>query len=194
MNKYFIILLILVLTIGFSLGYFLKSSRVERVITIDTLVQTRVETEMIKDTVIKLVERVIYKNVTPEKEYTQRADTVFLTQTKYLDFMLKVRKRGDKLVIHALNKNDSLIKEYVYDNVSNDFTATSATGNIFVKSKNFDWNGIDLIVGTDMIYKKEPSYYGGLKTGIKINRLNIDLGWIYSKDFMIRGEIGYRLD
>ena len=107
MNKWFWILLAFVLVVGLTVGYLVKSSKVERVIVIDTLVQERVITELSRDTVIKWYEKVVWKNVTPEKEVTQTADTVFVETVKYLDLMLKVDKKGDKVIIYAFNENNN---------------------------------------------------------------------------------------
>lgn len=201
MNKWFWILLAVVLIIGLAIGYLVKSSKVERIIVIDTLVQERIKTELSRDTVIKWYEKVVWKNVTPEKEVTQTADTVFVETVKYLDLMLKVDKKGDKVTIFAYNENNKLVKEFTFDGVGDNFTATSQTGNVFVKSKKIDWNGIDLVTSSGIRRNNEGTRYFkdwdfGLKSGVNFyNKVDLNAYWLYStdKDFQLKAELSYKI-
>ena len=200
MNKWFWILLAFVLVVGLTVGFLVKSSKVERVIVIDTLVQERIRTELSRDTVIKWYEKVVWKNVTPEKEVTQTADTVFVETVKYLDLMLKVDKKGDKITIFAYNENNKLVKEFTFDGVGDNFTATSQTGNIFVKSKKVDWNGVDLVTSSSIKKTSEGTTYFkdwdfGIKSGVNFyNRVDLNAYWLYSqKDIQIKAELSYKI-
>lgn len=110
----------------------------------DTTTVVRYETELKRDTVIKWYERIITVHREPEKIYVQKVDSVFLENLKYKDMMLKIDKKGSTLKIFAVNENDSTLKEYYFENVFSNFTATSAHNNIFVKTNLFKWTGINL--------------------------------------------------
>ena len=145
----------------------------------DTTTITRYESELKRDTVIKWYEKIIRVEREPEKIYIQKIDSVFLEKIKYFDVMLKVDKKGNTLKIFAVNEKDSTLKEYYFNGIYNNFTATSATGKIFVKTNKFEWSGINLQLECNaplsFLRKQKSSdfwqpdlfrYYVSLSTGI----------------------------
>jgi hypothetical protein len=124
----------------------------------DTFVVTRYETELVKDTVIKWHEKIIKTKSEPEIIYVQKIDSVFFEKIRYKDLMLKVDKYKNNLKIFAVNENDSLIKEYFFPNVYNNFTAVSATGNIVVKTSDFEWSGLNTSLSFQRQLKSDISW------------------------------------
>jgi ATP-dependent RNA circularization protein (DNA/RNA ligase family) len=108
------------------------------VIIHDTTTVIRYNNEIRRDTVIKWYERIVTKQSDPVIIYKQKVDSVFLERIRYQDVMLKLEKRGKNLKIFAVNEKDSTLKEYFFDDVYSNFTATSAVGNIFVKSNRYE--------------------------------------------------------
>lgn len=150
----------------------------------DTTIETRYETQIQKDTVIKWFEKIVWREVKPEVVYYNTVDSIFIVKVQDLDVMLSVKKSGSDLYIYALNQNGKLLKQYVYKNVGNDFTATSQTGNIFVKSKLWYWDGVEPYVETKLGFKeigkdfyKNLNYSIGVETGINFkNKADLRLG------------------
>jgi hypothetical protein len=183
-NWFLVLLIIILLIIIFK--YIFPGRRdgaLHNVYINDTNVLVRYENEIRRDTVIKWYEKIIYKKSEPEKIYYQKIDTIFTEKTKDLDLMLQVKKENKKLIIKAVNQNGRILKEYVYDDVSNDFTAVSQKENIFVKSKTFYWNSISSIfnVQWSMFNKNKPDYNFGLETGINYKeKIEINSGILYS--------------
>ncbi len=146
----------------------------------DTTTVIRYHDAVKMDTVIKWYERVIYKESKPTVIYEQKVDTVFIEQTKDYDLMLHVKKKGTDLWIYAINQNGQVLKEYVYHNVGDDFSAVSQPENIFVKSARFGWNGIAPLINyrwrfTDQRWN-EGRFGIGVKTGINyLERLDLSL-------------------
>lgn len=134
--------------------------------------KTNLEAETKRDTVVKWYEKIIYKESKPKVIYEQIvSDPIYREKIKAMDVMLKVNKVRNKLNIYAYNHNDSLLKEYVYEDVGSDFTATSRGGSIFVKSKKWYWQGINAVAGyrwqiADLKEWKNGNIFAGLRTGI----------------------------
>lgn len=133
----------------------------------DTTTIIRYEYKLSKDTVIKWFEKPIYVKVEPEKIFIQKVDTVFIERTKDMDVMLHVKKQKTDLWITAVNQNGRILKEYIYHNVGDDFTATSQFQNIFVKSKQFEWEGISPLVNYKWQFLNENWKHGRFETGLK---------------------------
>lgn len=161
----------------------------------DTNLLIKYEKEIKRDTVVRWHEKIFYKKPEPQIIYYQKTDTVFIEKTKDLDLMLQVKKENRKLIIKAVNQNGKIIKEYVYDDVSNEFIATSQKKNIFVKSKNFYWNKIYPIINLQysMLNEKEINYNFGLESSINYkNKIELNAGLHYSpieKDLIINSNI-----
>jgi hypothetical protein len=191
-NWFLVLLIIILLIIVFK--YIFPGRRdgvLHNVYIKDTNVLVRYENEIRRDTIIKWYDKIIYKKSEPEKIYYQKIDTLFIEKTKDLDLMLQVKKENKKLIIKAVNQNGKILKEYVYDDVSNDFTAISQKENIFVKSRNFYWNSINPIFNLQwsMLKKNKPDYNFGLETGINYKeKIEINSGIMYSpaeKDLLL---------
>jgi len=146
----------------------------------DTTIVERYHTEVKQDTVIKWFEKLTSKEIKPEVVYFDRVDSVFVLKVQDLDVMLSVTKQGDKLHIYALNQNGKILKQYVYDNVGSDFTATSQNNNIFVKSKLWYWSGLKFNFETYAPLTEIGSEYNfrlSAETGISYkNKLDLNLG------------------
>lgn len=135
-----VVLMLTILAIIFIVKLFLAPKQVVTpgtVIIHDTTTIVRYDTEVQRDTIIKWYEKIIKVEREPEKIYIQKIDSVFLEKIKYHDLMLKVDKKGNTLKIFAVNEKDSTLKEYFFHGIYNNFTATSATGKIFVTKNKF---------------------------------------------------------
>jgi hypothetical protein len=157
----------------------------------DTTIFSRYEQELKKDTVIKWYDKLIYQKSVPEKIYIQKTDTVFIETLKNMDLMLQVKKSNNKLIIRAVNQNGMTIKEYVYEDIYNDFIATSKRNDIFVKSKTFYWNGVNSIfnVQWSMFKDRKLNVNFGLETGVDYkNTVDFNAGAFYmpsTKDLLL---------
>jgi len=173
MDKFKIIAFcVIALVIGIAIANIFNScKKPQGTITVhDTTVITRYEKELVRDTVIKWYEKIVWRNVLPEIIYQQKIDSVFVETIKYKDLMLKIEKKGNSLKIFAVNINDSLIKEYNFADVGQDFIATSTTGNIFVKSKKFYFYGIEPFANYSLDNIKDwkgGNFNIGIRTGIE---------------------------
>jgi hypothetical protein len=184
-NWFLVLIIIIFLVIIFKKIFPVESSKCNTVIIKDTTILTRYEKELKNDTVIKWYDKIVYKKIEPEKIYLQKTDTVFIERTKELDLMLQVKKENKKLIIKAVNQNGKTMKEYVYENVYNDFTAVSQKDNIYVKSKMLYWNKINSIINVQwsMFREKRINIYFGLETGISLkNKIDLNAGVLYSPD------------
>jgi hypothetical protein len=152
----------------------------------DTTVVTRYEREVKRDTVVKWYERIALRKPEPDYVYVQKTDSVFSEKFKTYDLMLKVDKAGDVLIIKALNKSDSLIKEYVWSDIGRDFILTSQNKNLSLKTQNLYWTGVTsrFALRNDLRTLKEITEYdytAGLNTGISyMDKLTLTLGAEYS--------------
>lgn len=179
MNNYlkYIFIGIFFILIGVSLSYIFRKQLPfnNTVIIHDTTVIDRFHTEIKKDTVIKWYEKIVYKNVLPNVIYETKIDSVFIETIKYKDVMLKVEKSGYSIKIFAVNVKDSLIKEYNFAGVGQDWTATSTTGNVFLKAKRLNWNGVTpyFLYGYGLQDNKQ-GFVLGIETGFTFTRLNIN--------------------
>ncbi|MCX6165315.1 MAG: hypothetical protein NTU73_10750, partial [Ignavibacteriae bacterium] len=183
--NWFLVLLIIILLIIIFKQIFpgRRDGTFHNVYIKDTNVLVRYENEIKRDTVIKWYENIIYKKSAPEKIFFQKIDTIFIEKTKDLDLMLQVKKEKKKLIIKAVNQNGKILKEYIYEDVNNDFTAVSQKENIFVKSKKFYWNKISPIfnVQWSMFNDKKPIFSFGLETGINYKeKIEMNSGILYS--------------
>lgn len=185
MNWFLVLTIIILLIIILKQIFSVKSGFNRTVVLKDTSILTRYENELKKDTIVKWYEQIVYKKAEPEIIYLQKIDTVFIERTKELDLMLQVKKENKKLIIKAVNQNGKILKEYVYNDVYNDFTAISQKDNIYVKSKMFYWNRLNSIINVQwsMLKEKKLNINFGLETGINFkNTLDISAGVLYSPD------------
>ncbi len=125
----------------------------------DTNLVSRYEQEHKTDTVLRFADRILYRKQNPEIIYVQKTDTVFTEKIISTDLPLRIEKSRDELNIKAVNLKDSTLKEYVFRDVSRDFTAFTSNEGINVKSRNFsiEYPGFDL--RTVYLPSKGSSYY-----------------------------------
>lgn len=195
----YLLVAVLIAGVGFLLFYFpgscnRSSAPSANLAVTDSTTLARGESLVASDTVLTLLERVVKIVNDPVVIYKQRVDSVYLEQIRWRDLMTRVEKRGNNLRIFAVNEKDSIVKEFVFNDVYSDFTATSAVGNIFVKSNKYSFNGVSAftdarsnflsVFKTDEPFVKLSSveYRAGLKTGVTYkDRLSLD------------GKLGYNL-
>jgi hypothetical protein len=96
------------------------------------------------DTVIKFVNKIVYRQAEPVVIYYSKADTNLLQQLPKLDVMTNFEKNGDDVRIFAVNATDSTIKEYEFADIGPYFTVTSQHGKLFLKTRRAWWNGINI--------------------------------------------------
>ncbi|MGB9697305.1 MAG: hypothetical protein ACPL2D_08480 [Ignavibacteria bacterium] len=109
----------------------------------DTSLLSTVEKNLKRDTVIRVYEKIIYRQMKPKEVYVDRPDSAGLEKWKKMDLMLRLQKKHDELSITALNQQDSLIKEFRFGGVPDNFTVTAKAGDVFVKMSRFQWEGIE---------------------------------------------------
>jgi hypothetical protein len=165
------------------------------VVVVDTTIVTRTEIEIQTDTVVRWYEKIIYKQVEPKIIYVQKihtdtvnhTDSVFIERIRHTDVMLKLDKKGQSLIIKTFNQNDSLVKEYVFDDVYPNFTVTAQQNNLFVKTQKLYFDGISLLAGASLrgsLLKhnllNSLDYYAGLQSG-----------FTYKERVSLLGDAGY---
>lgn len=108
----------------------------------DTTVLERYQQRI--DTVTTTLQKIAFQESEPSIVFVDKVRTEFIERTKDQDLMLGFEKRGSNLRIFAVNQNDSLLKEALYENVYNDFSAYSADKRIHVESRKWYFNGVNL--------------------------------------------------
>jgi hypothetical protein len=96
--------------------------------------------------------------------YYQRTDSNEIESFRDNDIIFKVDKEKDELIIKTLNEKDMKIKEYRFEGTGRDFTLVSQKDNLFLKSKLFYFNGIDVNLGYNVFNEKK--YYVSVSSGI----------------------------
>jgi hypothetical protein len=196
MNKnFYIILLIIVFTLGLITNHFLcnknKSNENETVYIRDTTILTRYQRELQKDTVVKWYQKPFYKIQNADTVYLQKIDTVFIDKIKNLDVMIKVDKHKDRLVIKAVNQNGKILKEYIYYDIGRDYTVSSVDSNLTLKTKRFYWSGVSLIVES-ALSRRNPDL-----SGQHTNKINFEIGLQsginYKDKYELYGGIKYNI-
>ena len=137
-------LVIIILGIGVTLYNFgcpRDIPQPETVVMHDTLTLERYNLRI--DTLQNNILKKIFQNQeVPVYIYQEKIKEI----EKYRDYdlILGMEKKGTTLRLFALNQNDSLIKEEIFENVFSNFTAWSANDKIIVKSNKFHWSGVNL--------------------------------------------------
>jgi hypothetical protein len=187
-----------------TLSYFLKNKyKADNNMNIfpDTTIVTRFKTELKRDTVVQWYEKIIYDKPVPKNILIQKADSAFFEKSKQMNLILQIKKAKDKLTLRAINQADSLIKEYNYDNVGNDFIATANKNNIILKTRKFYWNGFNLNANFEYELRnlqiKHPQMKIGLISGINYNNkiyLNTGINYnVEDKSLELLLGINYKL-
>jgi len=149
--------MLIIIVILLILSYMPGNENSEALVIHDTAIVTRYEKEVKRDTIIRWFERLKYIRNKPEEIHYQKADSNIIESFKEKDLIFKIDKKADELIIKTLNQRNEKIKEYRFDDAGGDFTLISQTNNIFLKSKNFYFDGIDINIGYD-IYKDKKLY------------------------------------
>lgn len=175
------------LIIGIIIGLFLKSNY-SNLANGGILQRDSIGFEVANsDTIIKFVEKIIYKQSEPKVVYIQKVDSVFIELMKDYDLITKViKKRNGDLTLFIYNQNGKELKRMEFENVGNSFQVTSQRNNVFVKSNLWDWNGIyfksRLSAPLNENWKNELMLDNGVYTGITFNNLiKLDIGVGYNK-------------
>lgn len=161
--------ILFVVLIGIIWFFFLRkntSEYPETMIIPDSLVQMRYEKALEHDTIIKLYERILTKKTEPEIIYIKTIDTLFVEKIKDYDVMLQVKKSGDQLIIRAVNITGKILKEIIYEDIGDNFIATSATNKVVVKSQRFYFTGIEPYIRYGMPMTEQWKK-GKIETGIR---------------------------
>lgn len=188
LKKYsnWILVTLLILSVIIILKQFFssKSNYGNTIFKNDTTLITRYENEIKKDTVIKWYEKLVYKKSEPGTIYFQKTDTVFIEKISTYDLMLRVKKHDNKLLIEAINPEGKILKEYVYEDVYDNFSIISRQNSVFVKSAKLKWNGVSPLLNVQFPAfgeNKKPDYQPGIETGINYkNKLDLNASLNYS--------------
>jgi hypothetical protein len=159
-----IIILLIIITILLILSNDSGKDSSNTLIIHDTAIITRYEKEVKRDTIIKWFKKIKYLRNTPSEIHYQKSDSNMIKDLKAKDLIFKIDKKNDELIIKALNQKDEKIKEYRFDDAVRDFTLVSQNDNIFLKSKNYYFDGIK--VGLGYSFYKERKFNVNVTTGI----------------------------
>ena len=159
----------------------------ETTIVPDTKIEYRYITELGKDTT-KPWYKIRWKESEPEIIYQDKVDSQFFETIKYFPSILKGRKERGQFRVFALSREDSVLQEYVFEDVGRDFVFASESKGIYVKSQKIYFNSpyveinrtqpifvgtklkdgsLGVSVGTDV------SYMDKVTLGIELNYQNV---------------------
>ncbi len=159
-----LIILLIIITILLILSNDSEKNSSKTLIIHDTAIITRYEKEVKRDTIIKWFEKIKYLRNTPAEIHYQKSDSNIIEDLKAKDLIFKIDKKNDELIIKALNQKDEKIKEYRFDDAVRDFTLVSQNDNVFLKSKNYYFDGIE--IGLGYSFYKEKKFNLNITTGI----------------------------
>lgn len=150
----------------------------------DTNIVSKYNIEIKRDTVYKIIDRIVAKKEKPEKIFIQKIDTIFIDKIKNYDLPLRIEKSNSQLKIQSVNINDSLLKEYVYKDVTKDFILTSVKNNLQLKTQNFYFYKPEIGVNYQYnINNKKSNYSLSLESGIAFReRITLNAVSIYKSD------------
>jgi len=163
-----------------------KKSDVQYLYRTDTSIVTRYTEKVKRDTVIRWYEKPFFRISEPENILVQKADSSEVEKYNSVDLILQIEKKKDKLNIYTLNRSQRTFKEFKYEGIHGDFTATSSENNIVIKSKNFGWYLSGFVsLETNLNENKkfinyEPKYKAGISGSIEFGKLNAEAGLFYS--------------
>lgn len=175
------------------------------VVTHDTLVLERynLKIDTLQNNILK---NVVSKEVQPSIIYQEKITYRDIEKFKDYDLTLGFEKKGNTLRIFAVNMNDSLIKEQVFEDVYSNFSAWSANDKIVVKSNKFSFTGVKIYGETylpvqNIVQKdfyKQANYRLGVEAGVDYkNKVELNLGIekdFTTKDFQIKLKTSYKLN
>jgi hypothetical protein len=159
---------IIILTLAFYTYKFFRAKNETDSIPIikDTTIFYRYKNELKHDTVIKWYEKIKYVNNKQQKINVQKIDSITSSDFANKDLIFKIDKEKDKVIIKAIDIKGDTLKEFYFDNVQRDFSVISQENNIFVKSKNIYFNGIDLDLSYNFRKEKEKRFSLSVNSGI----------------------------
>jgi len=147
-----------------------------------------------------VIRNIISHQSEPTIIYQEKISWKEIEKFKDYDLMLGFEKKNNTLRVFAVNQNDSLIKEEVFNNVFDNFEAWSANDRIVVKSNKFSWNGLNLgVEHSRPVTDLKTSFQNkiDLTTGLKYkDRYSFDAGAEYNveqKDIKLKAKITVRL-
>lgn len=139
----------------------------------------------------------------PEIVYQEKITYRDIEKFMTYDLSLGFEKSGSTLRIWAVNMNDSLIKEQIFEDVYNNFTAWSGTDRITVKSNRFRLSAnvyVDSRLAVNKINKEfynDLNYTAGIEGVISYKeKIDLKLGAEYNfrnKDTQLKLGIGYKI-
>ncbi len=159
-----IIILLIFITILLILSNINEKDNPDTLIIQDTSIITRYEKEIKRDTIIKWFDKVKYSRNKPSEIHYQKSDSNKIEAFKEKDLIFKIDKKENELIIKTLNQKDEKIKEYRFNDAGRDFTLVSQNDNIFLKSKNYYFDGIE--VGLGYAFYKEKAFNVNITTGV----------------------------
>ena len=150
-----IIILLIIITILLILSDNSGKDSSDTLIIHDTAIIKRYENEINRDAIIKWFEKIKYLRNTPAEIHYQKSDSNIIEDLKAKDLIFKIDKKDDELIIKTMNQKDEKIKEYRFDDAVRDFTLISQNDNVFLKSKNYYFDGIEVGIGYSFYKEKE---------------------------------------
>jgi len=150
----------------------------------DTNIISKYNNEIKRDTVYKIIDRIVTKKEKPEKIYIQKIDTLFIEKIKNYDLPLRIEKSNSQLKIQSVNINDSLLKEYIYKDVTKDFILTSVKNNLQLKTQNFYFYKPEIGINYQYnLNNKKSNYSLSIESGISYReRITLNAVSIYKSE------------
>ena len=177
--------LILFILIFYTVKYFKNRDKLDALsMQRDTTILYRYRQELKRDTVVKWYEKIRYTKNKPSKIGIQKADSLSKSELMDKNLIFKINKDDEHLIIKALDVNGDLIKEYDFKDIGRDFSISSQKDNIFVKSKNLYFNGLDIYAGYCADNELNGQVILGISTGLNWR----DRFYISGKAEFITGE------
>jgi len=137
-----IIALTLIFFVGFTAGYFWNdltgcNKPDTELIALDSNTQERAEKEIAKNSKTSLIEKTYTKEVRPSYSTKEKTSEKFYNETKKKDLIISIAKKGDKVKVYAFNPADSTVTEREFEGVTENFTAVSMPGSVYVTTSRF---------------------------------------------------------
>ncbi len=147
---------------------------------------------------INYTDKIVYRKSEPEKIYLQRVDTVFINRINSFDLPVRIEKSGDEMNVKAVNIKDSVLKEYVFRNISRDFVLSPVNRNLTLKTKNYyfekplvsissnyplsdrsTYPEYTLGIESGLSYREKIFFTAGIKYGTKEEKLKLGISLKY---------------
>jgi hypothetical protein len=194
MLKYigFIIYTILCFLAGYYFGQKgLKTFKPKPVTIYDSTLVQKWEKKIQRDTVVKLLDRIVLKEIQPRKVNYQKVDSLYLKKIEKLNTIIGVNKKGDSLKVLSVNFDKKTAREFSFPSSLKEFTLIAQSDDIFyAENRNiFEFQGISLGGGINYEFKdSRKSYFFELMTGFKIFN-KVQIKFLLNSNF----ESGFRI-